>query len=531
MQIPLLNSLLSMLGLAGQSNHQTIDVGYAKYTGLVDVGSQVTNFYGIKYAKAPVGELRWQAPVPVEEPFISDGPVIDATQPSIACVMGEAFFAPEQNRAWTESRPQGEDCLSLNIQTPSNIENSSGLPVLVNIHGGGYLGGDKDVAGTFLIHETNNSMVYVSVNYRLGMYGFLGGSQVKSQGVLNAGLLDQRLALEWVKNHIHAFGGDPGKVTVIGDSAGGGSVTYQLTAFDGTKYAPFRAAIAQYPWWTPVWSEKTQEIGFQHVLKTANCSDIQCLRQLDEDTLRQVSAQVQRTNSDTPQSGYGLFTFSPVIDGDFVRQRPSESFKAGKFQKVPIIVTRSLNEGAGFTNMLLMDGNQTAALHASLLDVKQKFPTASKKFLDEFLDLYKPTDFANIFQHRSTWFGDAFVNCPTYIMANNIHPHVPIYKMIFSTGTTYHGASQPYIFSPYTYTSVLDQKTSKTLARYFNSFVATGDPNAFNGADSLLWKNYHNEDYEYNVLHIKVHEHVIEKDPDFSDRCEFMFQKSDVISN
>lgn len=530
MQIPFLSSILSVLGLTSQ--FQSVDLGYATFKGVVNQESQITNFYGIRYAQAPIGQLRWNAPVAIEGNF-SKNVVIDATEPSIACVMEQTFSATPDQIANVARLPQGEDCLTLNVQSPSNIEDPSNakLPVLVNIHGGGYLAGDKDDSGTFFISQSNNSMIYVSVNYRLGMYGFLSGSQVKENGSLNAGLLDQRLALQWVKNHIERFGGDPDKITIIGDSAGGGSVTYQMTAFDGEDSSLFRGAVVQFPWWTPVWNDQTQEIALNHVLATANCSDIACLRELDEPTLKQVSTQVQRTNGFYPQSGYGLFTFSPVIDGTFVKQRPSESFQSGKYQKVPFIVTRSLNEGQAFTSLHLLYGNQTAVLDESLVDWKSKFPMADEKFKREFLSVYPPLAYPNVFAHRRTWFGDAFVNCPTEIMADFASPEVPVYKMLFSTGSTYHGASQPYMFSPYTYTSVLDQKTSKSLTRYVNSFVATGDPNSFNGDDMVYWKTYHGDDKEYNILHIEVGQHTIELDPDHNDRCKLMFDNANIISN
>jgi carboxylesterase type B len=88
-----------------------------------------------------------------------------------------------------------------------------------------------------------------SVQYRLGIFGFLGGSAIAQYGDLNAGLLDQRLALDWVQRNIRPFGGDPAKVTIWGGSAGGGSVTYQLIAGGGYDDPPFSAAIAEYPWW------------------------------------------------------------------------------------------------------------------------------------------------------------------------------------------------------------------------------------------------------------------------------------------
>lgn len=131
----------------------------------------------------------------------------------------------------------------MNIITPSKPASSS-LPVVVNIHGGAYiLGNSTSEDGTHLVSYSNGAIVYVSIQYRLGAYGFLAGSEVQADGSLNAGLLDQRLALEWIQDNIHAFGGDPKQVTIDGGSAGGGSVTYQLLRGGGEIDPPFRSAI------------------------------------------------------------------------------------------------------------------------------------------------------------------------------------------------------------------------------------------------------------------------------------------------
>lgn len=107
------------------------------------------------------------------------------------------------------------------------------------------LGSSETVApGESLIYQSNGSLIYVSIQYRLGAYGFLGGSEVIENGAANVGLLDQRAALGWVQRHISKFGGDPSKVTIIGGSAGGGSVADQMILYGGVSNPPFRAAIA-----------------------------------------------------------------------------------------------------------------------------------------------------------------------------------------------------------------------------------------------------------------------------------------------
>lgn len=105
-------------------------------------------------------------------------------------------------------------------------------------------GSSQNFPGNALVYQSQGGLIYVSVQYRLGAYGFLGGTEVTENGVANVGLLDQRAALNWVQRHIGAFGGDPAKVTIIGASAGGGSVINQMIIYGGESNPPFRAVIA-----------------------------------------------------------------------------------------------------------------------------------------------------------------------------------------------------------------------------------------------------------------------------------------------
>lgn len=124
------------------------------------------------------------------------------------------------------------------------------IPVLVQIHGGGYdQGNSQSNPGYMLVNQSVGSLIYVSIQYRLAAFGFLSSAKVRENEVANAGLLDQRAALNWVQRNICAFGGDPSKVTIIGSSAGGGSVMTQMILYGGITNPPFRAAIAEYPWW------------------------------------------------------------------------------------------------------------------------------------------------------------------------------------------------------------------------------------------------------------------------------------------
>lgn len=148
----------------------------------------------------------------------------------------------------TQPQPGQEDCLLLDVLVPQQPA-SSRLPVIVQIHGGGYAGGNSEsYPGYALVNQSQGNLIYVSIQYRLGAFGFLSGAEIRENGVANAGLLDQRLALRWVQKYIHLFGGDPAKVTIMGGSAGGGSVLNQMILYGGEASPPFRAVISERPW-------------------------------------------------------------------------------------------------------------------------------------------------------------------------------------------------------------------------------------------------------------------------------------------
>ncbi|MFQ6397342.1 carboxylesterase/lipase family protein [Nocardia sp. KC 131] len=194
-------------------------------------------FAGIPYAAPPVGELRWRAPAPAA----SWSGVRDATVAGPSCSQGGGPI-----EALSSGLAKSEDCLSLNVSTPLTLpENGRRLPVLVWIHGGSFTGGSGDTYGAGpLITDGDGDAIVVTVNYRLGALGFLAaGALDDGSGSGNYGLLDQQAALRWVQRNITAFGGDPDRVTLAGESAGAISVCAQLAA--PSSRGLFQAAIMQ----------------------------------------------------------------------------------------------------------------------------------------------------------------------------------------------------------------------------------------------------------------------------------------------
>jgi carboxylesterase type B len=169
---------------------------------------------------------------------------------------------------------------------------------------------------------------YVAFNYRLGAFGWLSGPSFEySGGVANAALYDQRLALKWVKDNIAKFGGNPHEITVLGESAGAGSIMHQITAFGGQQEALFQRAIVQSPALRSVVSNVQQEGYYQNFLRLANASSFEELQNLPYERVQTANVlQVQN-------SSYGTFTYGPVVDGIIAPQLPAQLLAKGQFHK------------------------------------------------------------------------------------------------------------------------------------------------------------------------------------------------------
>lgn len=288
-----------------------------------------------------------------------------------------------------------EDCLFLDVVVPQNIFQlasngtnlTSGAAVLVWIYGGGYTSGEKSAynpAGLIQASQVNDTqgIIFVSLNYRLGAFGWLSGPTLQSDGTANAGLYDQRLALQWIQDNIYKFGGDPNRVTVIGESAGGGSIMHQITAFGGLAGpAPFQQAVLQSPGIQNSVSNLQQETTFRAFLSLLKVSTIEEARQLPS------SALIMANILQVANSSYGLFTFGPVVDGLFAPATPGKLLLQGSFDhRITLLLGYNADEGLLFTNPAIEnDTNFNAYLLSS-------FPTINPSvasYIEEVL--YPPT--------------------------------------------------------------------------------------------------------------------------------------------
>ena len=209
---------ISFASAGGSAGAPVVDLGYVKYAGGHNATTGINYYRGIRFAQNPTGDLRWREPVPIEQNASYIDQTIDATQEGPGCYQGTPFWSGPPSPAPLGVSVQSEDCLLLDVLVPVNPR-SAHLPVMVQIHGGGYTEGSASTVapGDALVNASNGGLIYVQIQYRLGMWGFLGGNEIAENGVRNAGLYDQRAALDWVQRHISAFGGDPAKVTIIGN--------------------------------------------------------------------------------------------------------------------------------------------------------------------------------------------------------------------------------------------------------------------------------------------------------------------------
>ncbi|KAM0253620.1 hypothetical protein ACHAQJ_007195 [Trichoderma viride] len=342
----------------------TVDLGYAKYRGVrLDAG--VDQFLGMRFAQAPLGNLRFRAPQdPTPEKAIQD-----------ASKFGPICVAVGQ----TEDSSLSEDCLFVNVFAPSNANASSNLPVWVYIQGGGYAqNSNANYNGTEVIQKSNDGLVFVNFNYRVGAFGFLASEEVRKSGDLNAGLLDQRKLLHW-------FGGNPKHVVIQGASAGGGSVTHHLTAYAAKKDNQlFVGAIPESPFWPTLRSVADMEFQYRQLLANANCSSLDCLRDLDSQTF--INASLNQPFIGAASSNpLPLWYWLPTIDGELITDHLYNHFERGNFIRVPVMIGDDTNEGTYFAYNasspeqveVFMKNNYPNLQEPQLKSISQAYPLAA----------------------------------------------------------------------------------------------------------------------------------------------------------
>jgi para-nitrobenzyl esterase len=320
MKRSLLGALLLVSSLAFAGGLDTI---VKVESGLVSgTGSAVRAYKGIPYAAPPVGELRWKAPQP-PKPWKG---VMVANAFSPACMQAQLMTA----------QPVSEDCLTLNVWTPA--KKGQKLPVMVWIHGGGFQIG----ASSQTVYDgealASKGVVLVSMNYRMGVFGFLAhpALSAESDGISgNYGMLDMVAGLRWVNKNIEAFGGDPDNVTIFGESAGGTAVSL-LMVMPPAK-GLFHKVIAESAAWmnTPFMELKVAEVAHQQKVG----ADLAALRNKSAAEIQKMTAApIGGGASENP-------LWMPLVDGRVIPDDPAKLFNSGQFHKVGLMAGTNADEG------------------------------------------------------------------------------------------------------------------------------------------------------------------------------------------
>ncbi len=331
---------------AGPSTGRSVDApiiatAYGRVRG-VDDGT-VKSWRGVRYAAPPAGELRWRAPQPPER--WTD--VADATRVGPACPQPTDPRIPIDLGA-----PQGDDSLTLNVWASSDTEAGNGKPVMVWVHGGAYvLGSSAQSLYRGRALASGGDAIIVTVNYRLGAFGFLDLSSFSTDRTRfesNLGLRDVLFALQWIRDNIAAFGGDPARVTLFGESAGAGIVTTLLAS--PAAGGLFSAAIAQSSPATSVYDASRSRGIAQQFLDTLGVGADEVDR-LPDAPMRELLAASKRLFDEVPVRKPGTLAYAPIVDGDVLSDYPVAVARAGGTHPVPLIIGTNKHEAALFRLM------------------------------------------------------------------------------------------------------------------------------------------------------------------------------------
>lgn len=393
-----------------------------------------------------------------------------------------------------------EDCLFLDVYVPGKaLKNPSlKLPVLVYLFGGAYIFGSKDSLqpdlpfydGTGMMGEAGNGFIFVAPNYRVGAFGFLAGQTMEKDGLPNAGLWDQRAAFQWVKDYISLLGGDPTKVTAMGQSAGAGSILHHLVAQGGKLDPLFSKAIMLSPAFQYMWDRAgSLEQAFKAFEAGAGCKDkgLACLRSAPVDKLTQAN----RNLMDSAMAS--TFAVGPAPDGTFIRQLPALELRSGNFWPLEsLIVSHCAKESSIFVNGVI----QTDAQFESF--ITKVFPnyTAPVGMTKKVVDFYPPLSskkcpFKTQSERLETFMRDSSFTCNARYLVEAYGP-AKVWNMKYSAGPAIHGTdlmptfwnsavggsgwlSALSILMPFL--GLWISGFSSALQSYWVSYVTTGDPN------------------------------------------------------
>jgi para-nitrobenzyl esterase len=469
----------------------TVKTAQGKVRGKTINNGQVRAFLGILFAAPPVGALRWKAP----EPAAHWKGEHDATKYGAHCVQ-----TPFQDMSFQDAGAS-EDCLYLNVFTPADAKGSSKLPVMFWIHGGGYFSGSASEPrhnGDFL---PGKGVVLVTINYRLGVFGFLATEELMREdggSAGNYGLMDMIAALQWVKGNIAKFGGDAENVTIFGESAGSFAVSTLMAS--PMAQGLFARAIGEsggalgdglggktVAQQAPAGDEWAQSLG---------AKSLAALRAIPAETILQASHK-----SGAPR-------FSQIIDGKVLTEPVAATYAEGKQAHVPLLAGWNRDEG-----------NMEAAKGMTVAQWQSQAATSFGDRAAEFLELYPGTDDEQAARSSIDYSGDTFIAFDTWkwIEAQVKTGEAPVYRYHLELAapvskfhleeSAFHSDDIEYVFGaldtrPGAVWRDEDRKLSELMMDYWTNFARTGDPN---GPGLPAWPRY---DKTGAVLHLDRETHA-----------------------
>jgi para-nitrobenzyl esterase len=468
-----------------------VNIEHGIIEGDYDTKTGIQTYFGVPFAKPPVGDLRWKAPQP-----LSPWQGIKITK----------NFGPRpmQKLIWGDmnSRSNGvsEDCLYLNVWTPAK-RNDKDLPVLVYFYGGGNVAGDGSEPRYDGESMAKKGIVVVTCNYRLNVFGNFAHPELSAEtsykGSGNYGYLDQVAALKWVQKNISAFGGNPKRVTIAGESAGSISVSYQMAS--PLAKGLIAGAIGEsgagiFPTMAPVSLKEAEQTGLEFA-KNAGVPSLKALRALSARELYEIYDESRK------------FGFPVVIDGHFLKEKLPETFQSKNQAQVPLLVGWNSAEMPG---QAFMQGK--AFTEENFIErVKQEYP----KDHDKILKLYPNGNSREIEQSASALASDRFISYASWkwFDLHRKNSDQPVYRYYYSKlrpelkdntmeagfagGTKKRDPNAPkaadaigaphaceieycmgnlHLIKEYAWTED-DYKVSETMQSYFANFIKTGNPN------------------------------------------------------
>jgi len=471
----------------GQTSLNVVKLDSGKISGVQQGGTWT--YLGIPYAKPPVGNLRWKPP---EAPVAWSG--------TRACTKyGATCPQPPGQISYGKT---SEDCLYLNVWTPAKASTEK-LPVMVWIYGGAFTTGSGSDPGFNGVNLTKQGVIVVTINYRVGMFGFMAHPELSKESPHsssgNYGLMDMIQALKWVKKNINGFGGDPGRVTVFGQSSGAESIQYLLVSPPARGL--FQRAISEsgprwhYGWISPM--NPTLEDAYKTGEQMA--VNLGCDKASD-----QIAAMRAKSSDEVLQaSGYTVEESCPPtgiqaavnVDSWVVPDKPETLYNAGKQMNVPVLIGENKDDGTAF-GAIVQKNNITTAQYptiiqgavgdASAAEVTAMFPVTSDAQVGATVsNLLTQMDFASCARYicQST---TTKTNSKAFLYQ---FTRVPPNKAGALLGC-HHSAELEYVFGNLPSSEGFgpkDTEISNTMMGYWTRFAKTGDPN---GGGSTAWPAY-----------------------------------------